>query len=629
MLVAALALLPAGCDETVTEPEEGEMTYGALIMSYEADVGSAESGEITPEEGGELSATGLDGVTYTLDVCPGAIESSTVVTITPLKELSICSMDSVHVDTSDCIVGALFEPDGLEFGSPAVLTITFPESGLDCTLDEYFCVVSIDSSSAFYEMLPTVIDYGVPSLTCTLTHFSGYGTHDPDYDFLKKMIEDYSTYGQDFPGDDILGKLMSLADRAAAMGWTDLRDLAWQGAYPILDHLAGEAIDAAAADPGESTLAVLLHYLDPAQAMGFADIEGRLAQAINDLVVAVATRGHQLCQSGDKEAGSALLGEALDWAAAGLVLDIATEEMIEDWLLECSGYEVILTADKPFVNTAAVRADMLDDALLTLTVTVTDAFGDPIEGCSVTIKWDGSGTWSGQTDSGGNFGVMLSGSQLGYGPHACPPHSFDVTFYAEASSGGETYRSDDLPIAIRDIRITSNVNYSFEYSCSEGENSQVESCLVTGAGTGCLGLCDGTLTRAYSKTVNDAWNCTAIDQLEIHHCSFAPTFVYEQISGTSLSVAVVNYVDQAFCYMLEDVIVRTCEATGECTTGEADLYSYLPSYALPFLCDVFHVGIIRVPNDGTGNIFYLWQDSGGGSNDSWTAELSIMMTVAF
>jgi hypothetical protein len=628
LLVSSLAVVQAGCEETATEPEEEEITYGALVVSYEADAGSAESGEVTPEEGGVVSATGPDGITYSLDVCPGAVESSTIVTITPLRELSICSMDSVYVDTSDCIVGALFEPEGLEFDSTAVLTIVFPESGLDCTLDEYYCIVSIDSSSSYYEMIPTVIDYGVPSLTCTLTHFSGYGTHDPDYDFLKKLIEGYSEYGEDFPGDDILGKLMSLADRASAMGWHDLRDLAWQGAYPILDHLAGEAISAADADPGESTLAVLLHYLDPAQAMGFTDIRDRLLQAINDLVVAVATQGQQLCQSGEKEAGQALLGKALDWAAAGLVLDPVTKDMIEDWLRDCAGYTVVLTADKPFVHSCAIRPDQLDGTLLTFTVTVTDAFGDPVDGQTVTIQGGVSGSWVGTTDSGGNYSVTVTGRELGYGPSACPPHSWNVTFYAETGSGTDTYRSNDLGFTIKDIVLTSEFTYSYNFSFAEGENSETMICTVSGSGTGCLGLCSGTLGRYYQRVVNDAYTVTAVGNLEIQACNFKGYYETYAVPETDLYVTVLDEVQQGVCYVFSDIILESCNPDEGCTTsGETDLY--LHDAALPFNCDPYSGGSIYIQNDGVGGFSYHWDFNDGGSNWSQTAILDITIRASF
>lgn len=139
LLALLLVIFPAGCEDTVTEPEEEpETVYGGLVIQYEAEAGSAESVEITPESGGTVTASGTDGVTYELDVAPGAVQGAVTVTVTPLRDLSIVALDSSRVDTSDCIAGALFEPDGLEFDSDAVLTITYPASGLNCTLSEYF-----------------------------------------------------------------------------------------------------------------------------------------------------------------------------------------------------------------------------------------------------------------------------------------------------------------------------------------------------------------------------------------------------------------------------------------------------------------------------------------------------------
>ncbi len=632
LLSAALVLLPSGCEETVTEPEDEELiTYGALTIGYESDEGSVESTEITPESGGSLSATGPDGVVYTLDVSAGAVAAATTVTVTPLRELSICSIDSAHVDTSCCIVGALFEPAGLEFDSTAVLTITYPASGHDCVLNDLFCVVSIDSASAYYEMIPTVVDEGVPSLTCTLTHFSGYGTHDPDYDFLEYQIEKYSQYGQDFPGDDILVKLMSLAAQAASMGWEDLRNLAWQGARPILDHLTTEAINAANADPCEATLGVLLHYLGPAQAMDFTDIADRILQAANDVVVAVATRGRELCQSGEREEGKALLVQAYDWACRGLVLETATRDMILDWLNDCTGLQVLLAASNGYVNTAAASASDVDAALLTLTATVLDDFGEAVPGKTVTIGWDGSGTWSGTTNQDGIYSVTVSGSHMGVGPSICPPHSYNRTFYAEAGAGGEIFRSDDLPIVFRDIQLTSTVSYTYNFS-EHGENvSTVISAMISGSGTGCWGYCDGTLTRSYQKVLNDAYTYTAIDQLEVPACRFYAYYTYVQAPGTDLTVAVVDRVYHYICYAMTDIIFEECPGDEDCTTGESNMY--LESIAFPFNCAPEFNGGVYVDNDGTGGLLYQWENSDSGSAGelvwSYSAVLSISVNVTF
>lgn len=469
----------------------------------------------------------------------------------------------------------------------------------------------------------------MPSLTCTLTHFSGYGAHDTDYDHLKYLIDSYSEYGQDFPGDAILQKLMSLAAQAAALGWNDLRDRAWMGAYPILDYLAGEAIQDAGRDPGHATLSVLIHYLDPAQAMGFTDIKNKLLKAINDVVVAVAKKGRELCLSGDEQQGGALLAQALEWASAGLVLETSTREQIADWLTECRGLEVILSADHGFVNTAAAHPGHLDACLLTFTVLVLDGHGEAVEGCSILLGWDGSGNWSGSTDVGGVFTKTISGSHMGMGPSPCPPHSYSGTFYAEASFGGKSYRSDDLTIEFKDIQITSTVSYSSSFILNEGEISETDYAAISGGGTGCSGQCSGTLTRSYEKVINNAWRSTAVDRLEIPACRFYAEYTYVQAGG-GLTVAVLDKVCHYVCYMLDNIILETCDGTGECTTsGELDLYPLLLAGTFPFNCDTGVGGCLHIDNDGTGGFQYQWINNDGGPTWSLTAQFSITISVSF
>jgi hypothetical protein len=49
-------------------------------------------------------------------------------------------------------------------------------------------IVRLDSTAAFYEIMQTETNEMLNTLSCTLSHFSGYGTDDPDYMRLQIMI---------------------------------------------------------------------------------------------------------------------------------------------------------------------------------------------------------------------------------------------------------------------------------------------------------------------------------------------------------------------------------------------------------------------------------------------------------
>lgn len=79
------------------------------------------SGEIGPE-GGDISVTGKNGVTYTLSVPPGALPSAQWITLTPVANID-------GLPFSGGFVGAVhIDPRGIEFSVPALLAIDVPQS---------------------------------------------------------------------------------------------------------------------------------------------------------------------------------------------------------------------------------------------------------------------------------------------------------------------------------------------------------------------------------------------------------------------------------------------------------------------------------------------------------------------
>ncbi len=74
-------------------------------------------------EGGTLSITGRNGVTYTLTIPPDALDFTTIFTMTPVADIE-------GYPFSEGYFGAVqIRPEGVYFDAPAVLTFEFPEEG--------------------------------------------------------------------------------------------------------------------------------------------------------------------------------------------------------------------------------------------------------------------------------------------------------------------------------------------------------------------------------------------------------------------------------------------------------------------------------------------------------------------
>jgi hypothetical protein len=481
-LLAALFLTASGCSDTGNSPTDTPDRHsaaGGLRISYQADVARAASGQVTPAAGGSVTATGADGVTYSLAVSPGAIDTEVTIVVTPLLTLAISRLDTDEPDTSACVRGALFEPSGLKFDPGAVLKISYP-SGAACALSPDFRIVSLDSSSAFYEIIPTTVDLNASALSCTLSHFSGYGADDLDYEFLKYLIVEASEYGQGIPGMDILTKLIGYADEAAAHGWDDLKDLAHEGCRPILGAMADAAIAASQSDPGESTLAVLTSYWDLALGLGFDDIAGRLAAASEQVVRSIAAQGKAECDAGHHDTGRAILRKALDWILAGLVDDAAFKQQVMDWLGDCGEISVTISPSTPLVRDVALSAS--DDGTYAIfDVSVTTFSGKPVAGRAVgvslenTVTHAGRSVASGSTDDTGHFSCMYAYSWSSAeqpGAYAFKAYTFDPQVMSSAI------------VVLAKTRYTLNYSWDYSYSKTWATGSINDECSMRGAGTG-------------------------------------------------------------------------------------------------------------------------------------------------
>jgi hypothetical protein len=627
LVLLFLVLSPVGCSDMTTTPEEPEVDetvdFG-LLFDYQTEPANAASADITPGAGGSVTATGSNGVSYSLVISPEAVDTIRTVTITPFSSLTITTMDSTVRDTSACLQGAMFEPDGLEFDSLAVLTITFPVSGVDCSLSDDYRVVLFDDDSAFYEIMGTGVNLGASSLVCTLTHFSNYGTDDmDDYEFLKFMIEGTAKHGAGFPGYSLIEKLISYAQEATLQGWEDLRVLAVQGCHPILDKLVDNALPGASADPSVSSFHLLHFYLEAAFRLTFDDIANKLKSALDGVVRGHASAGQALCAAGQHSEGKAMLWRALEWSQRGFIQTNPDyfENQIRDFIDDCGDLTITLGSSKGSVYNIATQEGSLDMCIFTLTVHVTSATGADLEGKSVAIRQEGTGANNryGTTDASGTFSVDMTGAMI-LSTGSCVMTK-EATFIAETQNNIEIF-SATTKVTANAVPLSTSITYTHSYNVTAESSTWTTTASIMGIGEGgCyttqLADCNGYLARSY-HTSGPGQSTVDVypDTLLMYACRARP--IYEVITDGD-SGLLVPYFTGVTVGDIRDIFNSTfatvCESDGPCS----DIGFSIPTCRIEATGSCYSSSYVWVPNipgydlifTNTGGGFdpYLWEYS--------------------
>jgi len=640
LIVAVLMiLLAAGCTDSTTTPEDEEVPgAGFVVIEYEAEAASASSGEITPSGGGTVVATGGNGVVFSLEVSPGAVDAAATITITPLSYLSITDGPAGNPDTTECQQGALFEPAGLIFDSTAVLTITFPQSGVDCDLDGDYRIVSIDSASTFYEIMPTLYTGGVSALCCTLTHFSGYGTDDPGYDRLKNLIDAASIFGSNFPSDEIISILSGYSEEAQLRGWDDLADLATDGIHDVFDELADIDISYAESNPSAETLRDLLVRAEQAQGWGFADVEAKLQAAIESVIRSIAAQGRALCLAGDHEGGRALLFFALEYAQGGYVQDPQFQTTVSEWLTDCGAVTIELSADKAMIYDLALTEDDTR-TFVTFEATVRDFNGDPMEDVEVFLIQEPPAGISHSAEKAvpaikKTDELGLTGMRYTYGaaPFNLDPEGTHM-FRAMAWIGGEKIYSEYVPVELRRARIT--VGYSYTYTGWSDwayECNVAASYNVTGVTTSSsLPSCE-YVTRSHTTDCSEY----GTDWWEVYHNELIddPRTTLCDMVGDGYTVIYTNDEFLSRITLLTGISVYIGRPTS-CYISFEWTYSYKDPWTGTEYEDLYMgydawpdegYGVVFVSNDGSFEPFHF-EDSYSSSTEVWNGVMDVSVSI--
>jgi hypothetical protein len=162
--------IAAPSSSTSAEPSAGIFSQppDPLNLSPATADDLAVSKAIGPK-GGTITAKGADGTSFTLQVPADDLPMAMTITMTPLVDLTGFPIEA----TPDHQLGVQLEPDSLELGDPAILTIRpsdgFPDAG----------VVAMDYQADGQEAGFHLFDQGPDQVTISIDHFSGYSAEFP------------------------------------------------------------------------------------------------------------------------------------------------------------------------------------------------------------------------------------------------------------------------------------------------------------------------------------------------------------------------------------------------------------------------------------------------------------------
>lgn len=617
--------------ESGTDPDP--VVPPAFLVGYTTDDARAVSATIAASTGGSLAATDAAGASFSLTIPPEALDSNTMITITPLSCLTIGGPGATRCSDDDttsgrcCLTGALFEPSGLIFNEPATVEISY--SG-EFPFRRNGTMIWFDSTESAFLPCSTLVDTISGSLTAHLHHFSGYGAAAPDSAQWWALYQYWSNELRASVGNtrEFLTALQGLLD-LAAMNWQiDM----FGEVEPICTGLF-EAIETTTSERVRAHHAALRAMVEQSWEKGLVydliafhqmlgEFENRLSAdfwyactqtrvwiigTIEMLVQHHAEAGHAQCEA-DNCDGRQDLQWAFDVCMTGYVEDVPMVSQIRNWLEDCCGeLNVEISVTPETLHRAGLAQDDTYGTYATVTVTVTSQSGEPQEGVAVVVKWSKniSNLCTGETDANGQFVGYFSAHLPGT---AYNGHDFlEYMVWAEASWVGGSYRSEDVPVDFQNVVVSASYSYSYNAEYDNGQIMTVTDCSVNGsfempAGGCATGDC-GTVTRSYHHSRGN-YSIDLIDLATRDLWNGSAGFTYQQITvgnGQTLTTQYVTGVSIASpCIIFERVVLQACEPD---PTGCVSDTSDIPACGDMDLC-------IRYPNICDG--VYIQHDGFGG-----------------
>lgn len=364
----------------------------------------------------------------------------------------------------------------------------------------------------------------------------------------------------------------------------------------------------------------------------YVPFDTALLGAIEQAARAMANEGQNMCERQECD-GKNLLAYVLSLVSRDYLHNAALVNQVRNWHGDCCGeMRVTLTADKSVVNICAVSEAGLGGAIANFTVYVENDNGEPIEGAHVRIKWYRSIIdRTGLTDASGLFHASWTGSHLT--PRSCT-ESVTEQFYAEATVHHDKARSEDVAITFRNVHLFTSVNYVYLFSSNESTPYRCEATIIGNGSAppgidGCLSpwsdTCDGDLTRSYFARVGERTS-TAVDSLTISACKATGYFEGVLDGKTGETAAVLRSITISdLGWMGEDIVIETCISGEDCSRTQTDLRLGGAWDALSFPT----VGGLTFFNNGGEFDAYIWSESDGGDNWTYSADLQVTVGAGF
>ena len=656
-LVGCLLLCTCTKDSpTESGPDPAPVELPSFPVSYTTDDARAVSAQISSAGGGSLAATDAAGAEFRLTIPPGALDSNTMITITPLSCLTIGGPGAVRCSDQDttagrcCLTGAVFEPAGLQLTEPALLEIGY---GGAFPFETCGTLVYFDETDSTFMPCSTQVDAGGGMLRGTIRHFSGYGAAALDSTQLRALYDYWqaTTVGEIGRPPGFYIGITGLLDIASANWQLDmfgeaqpicpgLNELIEQTVIDLLNAhgLAMNSSSQIAMSQDDAFDLIQFHrFLEEIKyrltgSLQWACLQNQalVINAIDPIVRKYAEQGHALCEQ-DNCDGRDDLQWAFDIWIQGYFNDITYGSTVRNWLEDCcSELDVNISVSPSVLNRAGIAPDDVAGTYATVTVTVTGQSGQPREGVFVAVKWSKniSTLCSGETDASGTFTGYFS-AHLPTTAYTCQAELvYDV--WAEASWVGGTYTSLETPVVFRNVMVSASFSYTYEFYLDGPGYPASTSCRVVGtiespAGSGCSSGCLDGLTRSYSHTRGQT-SLTLIDNATIYPCLATASFATKQITvGDDSRVLTVLYVNGVHisnpCIGFENVVMEICEPEYGCHIDTVDIPASTTHAAgiwYPGVCD----GIFMQPDGSGGYVSFLWTHVDDFRTATWSIDAS-------
>lgn len=656
IILGVLAL--ASCSDDATGPSGGgDDEPTSFTVGYTVESDRAEEAVVT-EAGGAIVATGSSGVTYTLTIPAGALAAATTVEVTPVSGLTVdgpgeFTGSAAGGTPGSGVTGAIFEPEGLEFELPATLEIAFPPAEA-FPFDGTGAVFLFDSPFADLAPCPTVIDVPAKTLTAAIHHFSGYGTGIADCESLLALYE-AARYSAAFAAgeasflyhfDSLIGVISAnrscgpggeceelcegLDDivRAAALGVFQSHQAAFLGRYPS---------SPAWMDDAEELIAELgrVAYYDAIDAFaGEAQLYRQaLLEKIREVAGALAQQGRDLCAADECLEGDNLLRYVRSLGDRGYVTDTAFLAQVANWLEDCcGGWNLTMSVDKTEIQRAIINEGDEANCLATVTLRLTSASGDPVEGVFLDCDLAEGGTNlpGGDSDENGEYELTFSSHALGSGDRFGCAEYVTRTLTSEVydSERSEWVEADPVVLVFRNFTVTTTVDYTYTGTEDiDEDNNGTTTCTIAGSGSAygsdlgyCSTTCSGVITRAYDASGCHEGQCgvnSTIGGAEIGGCLTRPR-IDSLVNDQGVVVPVVTSLELQVLAITADVQLRFCPEGEDCLEFWSDLQNRVPWPGYASIPEVWEIG--QEP--------YSWTFSETSETSSQQASLTITVEAA-